>query len=144
MHKDLMDKKNKLIGISKNKNKIDFMGKKILIVDDDERNIYILNEALASRNANVISASNGVDAIRKVNEEDGIDLILMDIMMPIMDGYEAIAKLKASNYSKIPIIALTAKAMDADRKKCIEVGANDYISKPLNMEIFLKLVRAWL
>ena len=141
---DDISKKNKLIGISKNKNKIDFMGKKILIVDDDERNIYILNEALASRNANVISASNGVDAIRKVNEEDGIDLILMDIMMPIMDGYEAIAKLKASNHSKIPIIALTAKAMDADRKKCIEVGANDYISKPLNMEIFLKLVRAWL
>lgn len=141
---DDISKKSKLIGISKNKNKIDFMGKKILIVDDDERNMYILNEALSSRNATVVNASNGVDAIRKVNEEDGIDLILMDIMMPIMDGYEAIAKLKSSRYSKIPIIALTAKAMDSDRKKCIEVGANDYISKPLNMEIFLKLVKAWL
>ena len=141
---DDLIKRGKLSSISKDKNKIDFLNKKILIVDDDDRNLYILNEALSSRNAIIMNASNGVDAIQKVNQNDDIDLILMDIMMPIMDGYEAITKIKSGNKKHIPIIALTAKAMESDRKKCLEVGANDYISKPLNMDIFLKLVKAWL
>jgi signal transduction histidine kinase/DNA-binding response OmpR family regulator len=119
-------------------------GKKILVVDDDIRNIYVLSEALDSRGAEVVTASNGKEGIEELEKNVGIDLILMDIMMPVMDGFTAIEKIKSSSKKDIPIIALTAKAMQSDKDKCLEAGADDYISKPLNMDIFISIVSAWL
>lgn len=139
-----LNKIEKLNLSTQNKGVVDFSNKTILVADDDSRNIYILKEALESRNAKVITASNGLEAIKKLEENQNINLILMDIMMPVMNGFEAISKIKASDKKDIPIIAITAKAMTSDKEKCMEVGANDYISKPLNMEVFIKIVKAWL
>jgi signal transduction histidine kinase/CheY-like chemotaxis protein len=123
---------------------IDFTNKTILVVDDDIRNIYILTEALESKNAKVITASNGLEAINKLEENISVNLILMDIMMPVMNGFEAISEIKVSDKKDIPIIAFTAKATPSDKQKCIEVGANDYINKPLNLDILIKMVKSWL
>jgi two-component system chemotaxis sensor kinase CheA len=144
---EILESLNKIekLNLSTGSNSIvDFSNKTILVADDDSRNIYILKEALESRNAKVITASNGLEAIKKLEENSNINLILMDIMMPVMNGFEAISKIKASDKKDIPIIAITAKAMTSDKEKCMEVGANDYISKPLNMEVFIKIVKAWL
>lgn len=122
---------------------VDLSGKRILIVDDDIRNIYVVSEALESRGAEVMSALNGLEALELLKKDIGVDLILMDIMMPVMNGYTAIRKIKQSNRKNIPIIALTAKAMREDKRKSLEVGADDYMAKPLNLEIFLGIVKAW-
>lgn len=120
-------------------------GKKILLVDDDMRNIYALSTALESYEVNLIFAENGVEGIKMLQEHPDTDLILMDIMMPKMDGYEAMREIrKLTQYEKLPIIALTAKAMKQDQEKCLEVGANDYISKPISLEQLLSLIRVWL
>jgi len=120
-------------------------GKKILLVDDDMRNIYALTSVLESNEINVIFAENGLDGIQLLDNHRDTDLVLMDIMMPKMDGYEAIKEIrKQSRYNELPIIALTAKAMKHDRDKCIEAGATDYISKPVNLEQLLSLIRVWL
>ncbi len=119
--------------------------KNILIVDDDMRNVYALTSALESAGMKVQFAENGKEAIDKLEKHAGIHLILMDIMMPDMDGYEAIVSIRSmTQYQSLPIIALTAKAMKQDRQKCMDVGASDYISKPINMEQLFSMLKVWL
>ena len=120
-------------------------GKRILIVDDDMRNIFALTTVLERHKIEVLSTENGKDAIALLQNTPNIDVVLMDIMMPEMDGYDTIrAARKFPKFKALPIIALTAKAMKGDREKCIEAGASDYISKPVNTEQLLSLLRVWL
>jgi len=121
-------------------------GRKILVAEDDVRNIFALSSILEPKGAKLYIARNGREAIEHLERSPDVDLVLMDIMMPEMDGLEAIRRIRASsgNFGKVPIIALTAKAMSDDRDLCIKAGANDYIAKPLDVEILLSLVRVWL
>ncbi|OCX53702.1 hypothetical protein BEL04_05250 [Mucilaginibacter sp. PPCGB 2223] len=119
--------------------------KKILVVDDDMRNIFALSSALESYDMKVEIANDGQEALTKLDEIEDIDLVLMDIMMPVMDGYEAMRQIrKQVKYTKLPVIALTAKAMKEDREKCIDAGANDYITKPVDIDRLLALMQVWL
>ncbi len=121
-----------------------FSDRRILVVDDDMRNIYALSAGLEEWGCQVQVANNGKEALQALAEGD-YDLVLMDIMMPEMDGYEAMRRLRADDrWRKLPIIALTAKAMKEDRNKCLEAGANDYIAKPINMDKLQSLMRVWL
>lgn len=129
--------------ISKGKDAI--KGKKVLVVDDDMRNIFALSSALESYDLNVVIANDGEEAIAKLEEITDIDIVLMDIMMPKMDGYEATGHIRKQNkWSKLPVIALTAKAMKDDREKCIAAGANDYITKPVDIDRLIALMQLWL
>ncbi len=120
-------------------------GKKVLIVDDDARNTYALATVLEDNEMEVIVGINGIEALALLEEHADIALVLMDIMMPEMDGYEAMQKIRQqSRYRKLPIIALTAKAMKGDKAKCIEAGANDYLSKPVDSDKLISLMRVWL
>jgi CheY-like chemotaxis protein len=120
-------------------------GRKVLIVDDDVRNIFALTSALEAYDIRVARAENGRAGIEALNKNLDIDLVLMDIMMPEMDGYETIRTIRRIERIKdLPIIALTARAMKVDRDKCIEAGASDYISKPLDMDQLLSMLRVWL
>lgn len=122
-----------------------FQGKNILIVDDDYRNIYALKNALEKRGMNILVAKDGIECLDIMQTNDEIDLILMDIMMPNLDGYETMSIIrKQMKITDLPIIALTAKAMKTDRDKSIEAGASDYISKPLNLEQLVSVLRVWL
>nr|MBA2433130.1 response regulator [Chthoniobacterales bacterium] len=119
--------------------------KKVLIVDDDVRNIFAMTSMLERYKMNVLSAETGRGAIEALQREHGIDLVLMDIMLPEMDGYETMRAIRNMyGFGELPIIALTAKAMKGDREKCIEAGASDYISKPVDTERLLTLLRSWL
>jgi len=124
----------------------ELVGKNILLVDDDSRNIFTLTSILENADAEVYNAFNGQEAIEFLEEaEHRIDLILMDIMMPIMDGLEAIKKLKSSDkYKKIPIIAVTAKNMPKDKQECLDAGADDYLSKPLDNKALVGTIKAWI
>ncbi|PTX21128.1 signal transduction histidine kinase [Pontibacter mucosus] len=120
-------------------------GKKVLVVDDDVRNIYSLSSLLELHGMEVEAAYDGREALEKLNAEPDVDLVLMDIMMPEMDGIEATKRIRAiSRFKQLPIIALTAKAMKEDREKCIEAGASDYIPKPVDTDKLLTLMRVWL
>jgi CheY-like chemotaxis protein len=120
-------------------------GRKVLVVDDDVRNIFALNSLLERHEMQVISATNGRDAIKLVEGTEDLSLVLMDIMMPEMDGYETMRRIREKPQLRmLPIIALTAKAMKGDREKCLEAGASDYVAKPVNTEQLLSLVRMWL
>lgn len=120
-------------------------GKQVLLVDDDMRNIYALTNMLENNKMRVIPASNGRDALEKLSKYKDVDIILMDIMMPEMDGFEAMQNIRMiDRYKSTPILALTAKAMVGDREKCIQCGASDYISKPVNMENLFSMMRVWL
>jgi HAMP domain-containing protein/CheY-like chemotaxis protein len=120
-------------------------GKKVLIVDDDVRNIFALTSALERQQMEVFYAENGRDGIELLKKTPGISAVLMDIMMPEMDGYEAMRIIRGiQKFRKLPIIALTAKAMKGDREKCIEAGASDYIPKPVDVDQLLSLLRVWL
>jgi hypothetical protein len=119
--------------------------KTVLIADDDIRNIYSLTKALETYNMKVVSAVDGKDALKQLQEHPEVDIVLMDMMMPEMDGYESTKRIKANPaFSKLPVIAVTAKAMTGDREKCIEAGASDYISKPVDIDQLLSLLRVWL
>lgn len=119
--------------------------RKILLVDDDMRNVYALTTALENLSMEVVFGENGQEAIDILATDDSIDLVLMDIMMPEMDGYEAIRRIREKpEFEHLPIIALTAKAMKSDRERCLEVGASDYISKPVNLEQLHSLIKVWL
>ncbi len=119
--------------------------KKVLIVDDDIRNIFALTSILELQDMEVIYAENGADGIKKLRENPDIDVVLMDVMMPEMDGYETMRIIrKCGEFPSLPIIAVTAKAMKVDRTKCIEAGASDYISKPVDQDQLLSLLRVWL
>ncbi len=121
-----------------------FMGKKVLLVDDDMRNIFALSSALEARGIEVFTGKNGSEGLECLKKED-IDLVLMDIMMPVMDGYEAMREIrKIKGLQSLPLIALTAKAMKGDRDKCLEAGANDYISKPVDTDRLFSIMRVWL
>ncbi|MDX6611709.1 MAG: hypothetical protein QOD75_895, partial [Blastocatellia bacterium] len=120
-------------------------GRKVLVVDDDVRNIFALTSALEAHSMEVVHAENGQEGIDLLQATPGVEAVLMDIMMPEMDGYEAIAAIRQmEGFKQLPIIALTAKAMKADRDHCLEVGASDYISKPLDIDQLLSLLRVWL
>jgi CheY-like chemotaxis protein len=120
-------------------------GKKVLVVDDDARNIFALSSVLERRKMQVVSASNGRDAIELIEKTADLSLVLMDIMMPEMDGYETMRQIRTrQQFRMLPIIALTAKAMKGDREKCLEAGASDYIAKPVNNDQLLSILRLWL
>ncbi|MEO5358485.1 MAG: response regulator [Nitrospirae bacterium YQR-1] len=122
-----------------------FKDRNILITDDDSRNVFALSGILQEEGMNVAIAKNGIECLDILKKNDTIEVILMDIMMPEMDGYAAIKEArKIRRYRDIPIIALTAKAMKEDRIKCIEAGANDYLSKPIDKDRLLSLLRIWL
>ncbi|HEY6878261.1 MAG TPA: response regulator [Polyangiales bacterium] len=122
-----------------------FEGRKILVVEDDVRNIFALSSVLEPKGAQIIIARNGREALEKVEHEPHIDLVLMDIMMPEMDGLTATRELrKRPKGQRLPIIALTAKAMKDDQERCLLAGANDYIPKPLDIEMLLSLLRVWM
>lgn len=119
--------------------------KKILIIDDDMRNVFSLTSVFEENGMNVIVARNGEEGIKKLHENLNIDLIIMDVMMPKMDGYCAMKEIrKESQFINLPIIAITAKAMKDDRQKCIEAGANDYLTKPIEINKLISLLRVWL
>jgi tubulin-specific chaperone A len=120
-------------------------GKTILMVDDDIRNVFALSSILEGQGMSVLVGENGKEALELLEQNPEIDLVLMDIMMPEMDGYETMERIKNQpRFSKIPIIALTAKAMKGDRQKCIDAGANDYLAKPVDTGKLLSLLRVWL
>jgi signal transduction histidine kinase/CheY-like chemotaxis protein/CHASE3 domain sensor protein len=119
--------------------------KTVLIADDDVRNIYSISKSLEKHQMNIISAIDGKEALAKLESNPQIDIVLMDIMMPEMDGYETLKAIREiAKYKKLPIIAVTAKAMMGDREKCIKAGASDYISKPVDLDQLLSLLRVWL
>jgi CheY-like chemotaxis protein len=120
-------------------------GRKVLVVDDDARNIFALTSLLENQEMEVMSATDGHRAIELIRSTPDLNLVLMDIMMPDMDGYETIREIrKAPEFRTLPILALTAKAMKGDREKCLSAGASDYIAKPVNTDQLLSLMRVWL
>ncbi|MGI6712672.1 MAG: response regulator [Bacillota bacterium] len=120
-------------------------GKKVLIIDDDMRNVFALTTALENKQMEVLFAENGREGVKLLQDNPDLDLILMDIMMPEMNGYEAMRAIRLiPDYEDLPIIALTAKAMKNDREQCIAAGASDYISKPVNLDQLFSLMRVWL
>ena len=121
-------------------------GRKVLVVDDDARNIFALTSLLENQEMEVISATNGRQAIEIIKTTPDLSIVLMDIMMPEMDGYETMREIRKDRRSsaRLPILALTAKAMKGDREKCLEAGASDYIAKPVNTDQLLSLMRVWL
>jgi CheY-like chemotaxis protein len=119
--------------------------KKVLIVDDDMRNIFALSTVLEEHEMEIVSAGNGRDAIELLSREPQVDIVLMDIMMPDMDGYVTMREIrKVPTLKNLPIIAVTAKAMKGDREKCIEAGAWDYLAKPVDPQQMLGVLRGWL
>lgn len=120
-------------------------GKKVLIADDDVRNIFSLTRALEQHKMQVVAAIDGKEALSSLESNPDIDIILMDMMMPEMDGYETITRIRKNpKYKNLPIISVTAKAMTGDREKCIQAGASDYISKPVDLDQLISLLRIWL
>jgi CheY-like chemotaxis protein len=120
-------------------------GKKVLVVDDDVRNIFALTSLLEDHHLEVVHAENGRAGIEVLKKTPKIDLVLMDIMMPGMDGYETIKAIRQlPNFRSVPIIALTAKAMKGDREKCIDAGASDYITKPVDLDQLFSVLRVWI
>lgn len=141
---NLPDQKRQIINNLYDKESI-FNGKQILVVDDDMRNVFALSKVLKEKGMIVTKADNGLKAVEILKKESDFDMVLMDIMMPEMDGYEAMRKIREQGQFKdLPIIALTAKAMRDDRQKCLDAGANDYISKPVDVPRLLSLMQVWL
>ena len=119
--------------------------KKVLLVDDDTRNVFALSKILKEHGMEILKAENGKVALELLNTHSDIDLVLMDIMMPEMDGYETMKQIRSQEkFKSLPVIALTAKAMKDDKQKCIDAGANDYITKPIDIDRLLSLMRVWL
>ena len=122
-----------------------FEGRTILVVDDDVRNVFALTSALEQRGARVEVGRNGFEAIAKLNEVEGVDLVLMDVMMPGMDGLEATRRIRQDErFKRLPIIAVTAKAMKDDQEQCLAAGANDYLAKPIDLTRLYSLLRVWM
>ncbi|MGC4095919.1 MAG: response regulator [Nitrospira sp.] len=120
-------------------------GRTLLLVDDDLRNTFALSKLLKQHGLNIVIADNGQMALDKLKEDRSIELVIMDIMMPVMDGYQAMREIRAQpSLASIPLIALTARAMPEEQNKCIAAGANDYLTKPVDMERLLTLLRVWL
>jgi CheY-like chemotaxis protein len=133
-----------MLKVARSRDKV-FEGRKVLLVDDDVRNIFALTSALEQKGAVVVIGRNGREAIERLNEVQDIDLVLMDVMMPQMDGYEATVEIrKNQRWRKLPIIAVTAKAMKDDQESCLQAGANDYLAKPIDLDRLFSLIRVWL
>jgi CheY-like chemotaxis protein/signal transduction histidine kinase/HAMP domain-containing protein len=140
----LPEQKRKMIADLHNAEEM-FKGKKVLIVDDDMRNVFALSKLLSDKGFNLLKAEDGLKALEILTTEPDIDLVLMDIMMPEMDGYETIRRIRAQEkFYKLPIIALTAKAMKKDYEDCIAVGASDYLPKPVDVNRLFSMMRVWL
>ncbi|HEY0731393.1 MAG TPA: response regulator, partial [Chitinophagaceae bacterium] len=143
-HKDLLPEKRKIIENLRSREDV-LAGKTVLVVDDDVRNLFALTTAFERYSINVITAESGQEAINILGDNSAIDIVLMDIMMPEMDGYETTQKIRREHKNThLPIIAVTAKAMKGDREKCLEAGASDYITKPVKIDQLLSLMRVWL
>jgi CheY-like chemotaxis protein len=122
-----------------------FEGRRILLVDDDVRNIFALTSALEQKGAIVEIGRNGFEALEKLESVPDIDLVLMDIMMPVMDGLEATRRIRADQrFARLPIIAITAKAMKDDQEQCLAAGASDYLAKPIDLSRLYSLLRVWM
>ncbi len=142
--KSMPEKKRKMI-IDLHETDAIFKDKKVLLVDDDMRNVFALSKLLTEKGMKILKAENGEKALEIVNSGENIDLILMDIMMPVMDGYETTRRIRAiEKFEKIPIIAVTAKAMKKDYEECLAAGASDYLPKPVDIERLFSLMRVWL
>jgi CheY-like chemotaxis protein len=123
----------------------DLVGRTVLLVDDDARNIFALSSLLERRGMKVLTATTGREAIQLVENTPDLALVLMDIMMPEMDGYETMQTIRENPaHRRLPMIALTAKAMKGDREKCLEAGASDYLAKPVNTDQLMAALRMWL
>jgi CheY-like chemotaxis protein len=123
----------------------DLVGQTVLLVDDDARNIFALSSVLERRGMQVLTATTGKEAIDSLEKTRDVSIVLMDIMMPEMDGYQTMQAIRAEQkWRRLPIIALTAKAMKGDREKCLQAGASDYLAKPVNTEQLLSALRMWL
>jgi CheY-like chemotaxis protein len=123
----------------------DLVGKAVLVVDDDVRNIFALSSALERRGMTVLTATTGREALDKLESTTGVAIVLMDVMMPEMDGYQTMRAIRQKPaLRRLPIVALTARAMKGDREKCLEAGASDYLAKPVNTEQLLGVLRSWL
>ena len=123
----------------------DLVGRTALLVDDDARNIFALSSVLERRGMQVLTATTGREAIAILESTADIAIVLMDIMMPEMDGYQTMQAIRQKpEFRRLPIVALTAKAMKGDREKCLEAGASDYLAKPVNTEQLLSALRMWL
>ncbi|MGH7217138.1 MAG: response regulator, partial [Nitrospiraceae bacterium] len=141
---DLPEEKQKMLDRLHGSNEI-LRGRKVLVVDDDARNIFALTSLLENQEMDVVSATNGRNAIDIIQNMSDVSIVLMDIMMPEMDGYETMREIrKDPEFRTVPILALTAKAMKGDREKCLNAGASDYIAKPVNTDQLLSLMRVWL
>jgi CheY-like chemotaxis protein len=120
-------------------------GKKVLVVDDDLRNIFALTSVLEQHGLQVLHAESGADGIEILRHTPDIDAVLMDIMMPEMDGYETTRAIRQiPGFHSLPIVALTAKAMKGDREKCLRAGASDYVTKPVDLEQLFSVLRVWI
>jgi CheY-like chemotaxis protein len=122
-----------------------FERRKVLLVDDDIRNIFSLSSVLAEKGMQIVEAGNGLEALARLQEHPDVDIVLMDIMMPEMDGFEAMRRIRRdARWTRLPIIALTAKAMLGDQKQCLDAGASDYLAKPVDLDKLFSLMRVWL
>jgi CheY-like chemotaxis protein len=141
---ELSDNQRELLaGIRRND--LELAGKKVLVVDDDVRNIFALTSVLEQHHLQVVHAENGRAGIETLLKTPDVDGVLMDIMMPEMDGYETTRAIRQiAEFRTLPIIAVTAKAMKGDRAKCIEAGASDYITKPVDLDQLFSVLRVWL
>jgi CheY-like chemotaxis protein len=141
---DLPEARQQMIERLHNSNEV-LRQQKVLVVDDDARNIFALTTVLENYEMEVVSVTNGREAIETIQNSPGLKIVLMDIMMPEMDGYQTIREIRKNpQFRSLPILALTAKAMKGDREKCLEAGASDYIAKPVNTDQLLSLLRVWL
>ncbi|SLM47360.1 GAF sensor hybrid histidine kinase [Nitrospira japonica] len=141
---DLPEPKQQLLARLHDSNEV-LRGHKVLVVDDDARNIFALTTVLENQEMDVVSATNGRQAIDIIHDASNLSVVLMDIMMPEMDGYATIREIrKHPQFRSLPILALTAKAMKGDREKCLEAGASDYVAKPVNTDQLLSMLRVWL
>jgi CheY-like chemotaxis protein len=141
---DLPDTKRQMLERLHGSNEV-LRGRRVLVVDDDARNIFALTTVLENHEMEVMSATNGRQAIDLIESTPELSVVLMDIMMPEMDGYETMREIrKDMRFRTLPILALTAKAMKGDREKCLEAGASDYIAKPVDTDQLLSLLRVWL
>ncbi|RZI69119.1 MAG: response regulator [Pseudomonas sp.] len=140
----MSNERQKMLKTARSRDRV-FEGRKILVVDDDVRNIFALTSALEHKGAIVEVGRNGLEAIEKLNTVEDIDLVLMDVMMPEMDGYEATIEIRKNpRWRKLPIIAVTAKAMKDDQDRCLQAGSNDYLAKPIDLDRLFSLIRVWL
>ncbi|MQG93065.1 response regulator [Pseudomonas sp. MN1F] len=140
----LSHERQRMLKTARSRDKV-FEGRKVLLVDDDVRNIFALTSALEHKGAIVEIGRNGREAIERLEQHDDIDLVLMDVMMPEMDGFEATRLIRQQpRWRKLPIIAVTAKAMKDDQQRCLQAGANDYLAKPIDLDRLFSLIRVWL